>query len=202
MANKNNNIIVITGGIASGKSSVSQIICEHGYKVICSDTIAHQVTQKGKKGALLIRKHFGPTVFNKSGQLDRKKLAEIIFTKPKAKKKLETLLHPLIRDEIQKQINKAPQNKPVFLDIPLYFETKGKAFYKPQAVICVYANQNIRIDRLKKDRGYTRKEALDRIHSQMDLREKCHQSDFVIKNNSTLTDLKRQVEQILISITA
>lgn len=200
MANKSNNIIVITGGIASGKSSVSQIICEQGFKVICSDTIAHQITQKGKKGSSLIRKYFGSTVFNKSGQLNRQKLAEIVFTTPQAKKKLEALLHPLIRDEIQKQIQRAPKNKPVFLDIPLYFETKAKAFYKPQAVICVYANQKARIERLKKNRGYSRKEALDRIHSQMDLREKVKQSDFVIRNNRSLSDLKKKTLPILYSL--
>lgn len=182
-------IIGITGGIATGKSTVTKILRDKGHPVICADTIAHQLLEKTKRTA----KH----VLTQFGTLNRKKLAQLIFKDPLAKKKLESIIHPAVIRETKKQIVALKKKKYqlIFLDIPLLFESGMDRLC--DVTLCVWAPQKTQIERLLKKRKMTRKDALSRIKAQMPLRQKVKKSDHVMKNTSTPSKLVKRIEMIL-----
>ncbi len=177
----------ITGNIASGKSQVEKIISEK-YPVYDADKIAHKILEN-------LKDFYGYDVFT-DGKIDRKKLGELVFSNPDLKKKLEEIIHPQVKQEILKIFE---QDLPVvFISIPLLFETGFDSLF--DKVIFVSADSNIRLERLMKRNNFTKEEALRRIQSQGAEEEKIQKSDFVICNNSTLTDLKTQTDLALAKI--
>lgn len=190
-------IIGITGGIATGKSTVSNWLKQKKYPVICADQIAHEVVKPERKAYKEIVKTFGTEVLKKNKTLNRSKLAKIVFSNPKLKRRLESVVHPQVHKTMLNLIKKHQKRgkRFIFLDIPLLFEKKREKLC--DQVICVSAPKSAQIERLIKNKGMTRRHALDRICSQMPLREKEKKSDMVIKNNGTKRDLKRLVARIL-----
>lgn len=177
----------ITGNIASGKSQVEKIISEK-YPVYDADKIAHKILENQKD-------FYGYDVFT-DGKIDRKKLGELVFSNPDLKKKLEEIIHPQVKQEILKIFE---QDLPVvFISIPLLFETGFDRLF--DKIIFVSADSKLRLERLMKRNNFTKEEALRRIQSQGAEEEKIQKSDFVICNNSTLTDLKTQTDLALAKI--
>ena len=187
-----NNAIILTGGIATGKSSVAKILKKYGYEVIDSDEIAHEALEIKQDE---IVEHFGDKILD-SGHISRPLLGRIVFSSQESKKALEAILHPYIFDEIVKRAAFLEQKRKVyFLDIPLYFETKKR--YLGREIWCVASDEKIQLERLMLRSNLSKQDALARINAQMPLGEKLKESDVIIKNNSTLEELEHRVKDQL-----
>ena len=163
--------IAITGNIAAGKSEVEKIISEN-YPVYDADKIAHKFL----------------------GNVDRRALGEKVFNDPIARKELESFIHPKVKDEILNIFTKIT-TPVVFVSIPLLFETGfDKLFDK---VLFVQCNDDIRLEHLMKRNNFTKEQALARMNSQMPQEDKIVKSDYVIYNNSSLDELKKQVTKFI-----
>jgi dephospho-CoA kinase len=184
------NAIVLTGGIATGKSTVASLFMLHGFLIIDADKVAHEVLDEKVD---TISSLFGQE-YIKDHKVDRKKLGNLIFNDQKQKQKLEQFVHPLIKEKI---IEKAKifelQNKPYLIDIPLFFE---KGNYDIKTSIVVYTPKDIQIERLMdRDKcGY--EEAVIKIENQMDIEEKRSKATIVIDNSKDLKNLQNEVERV------
>ncbi len=168
-------MIVLTGSIATGKSSTSRLLESIGYTVIDADKIAKELID-----AKMIETLFGSN-FIKKGKIDRKALGSLVFGNLKQREKLNSYIHPLIREEIGKRVDKLKNSHSKFIvDIPLYFESKN---YDASLVCVVYCPKSKQLKRLIKREGLTQSEALKRIESQMSIEEKRQKADFVINNS-------------------
>ena len=183
--------IALTGGIATGKSSVSKIFEEKGFTVIDADTIAHQILNKAADEVVEL---FGREVLHKNG-VDRKKLGAIVFNDQRERKRLESLLHPMIYNEILRlsQIEDK-KKKPYLMDIPLFFET-GR--YNIRRVIVVYASQIQQLERGMKRDELSKEEMLRRISSQMDIEEKRKRATYLIDNSEDKTRLYQETQHVI-----
>ncbi|MDE6408393.1 MAG: dephospho-CoA kinase [Anaeroplasmataceae bacterium] len=187
-------VVGITGGIASGKSTVCQYLISLGYVVIDSDVISKALSQKGKPIYSAILEGFGPAYFLPNLELDRKKLGRYIFENPEAREKLNRITHPLIVEEMKNLIQKTEENL-IFLDIPLLFE--AKLSYLCDTIVCVYVDKATQLKRLIHRDGISKEYALAKIASQMSLDEKKSQSDFVIESKESFSETKENVKKIL-----
>jgi len=183
--------IALTGGIATGKSTVCNILKLYGFSIIDADKIAHEVLEEQKDK---IAEIFGKE-YIKNKKVDRKSLAKLIFNDKKAKEKLEKLLHPLIKKRIEKESLKLEKYKvPYIVDIPLFYETKN---YPIKKVVVVYAPKEIQLKRLTQREGYSEEEAIKRIESQIDIEEKKRLADYVIDNSKDLKHLQKEIEKFI-----
>jgi dephospho-CoA kinase len=190
-------IIGLTGSIASGKSTVSNMLKEKGYPIVDADKIARQVVEPGTPVIKEIAEHFGAEVLNEDGSLNREKLGERIFKSEEERKKLNSIIHPAIRNEMIRQkeqwISKGAGT--VILDIPLLFESKLQSFV--EKIIVVSVTPEIQKQRLIARNELNEQEAADRINSQLLMVEKEAGADAVIDNNGTIEETKMQVETLL-----
>ncbi|WP_241497512.1 dephospho-CoA kinase [Sulfurovum riftiae] len=183
--------IALTGGIATGKSTVSKLFEKEGFSVIDADTIAHQVLNDASAEVAGL---FGSEVLHENG-VDRKALGAIVFNDAEKRKALESLLHPLIYREILRlsRIEDA-KKKPYLIDIPLFFET---ARYNTYKVIVVYATQPQQIERgMQRDR-LPREEIQRRISAQMDIEEKRGKATYLIDNSGDETQLHQESLRVI-----
>lgn len=189
-------ILGLTGGIASGKSTVSAYLAEKGFPVADSDKISREITKKGGEGAKAIEREFGSEFFPR-GELDRKKLAEYCFADGERTKKLNSLLHPIILSEMLDFTKNALNSGhgTVIWDVPLLFET-GFDYYcdKCAVVIC---DTEIRINRACKRSDISKQDLLNRISLQTDDGERIKKADFVIDNGGPLTETFLQTDKML-----
>ena len=194
-------LLGLTGGIATGKSTVSKILRDMGIAVICADTLAHRVIEKGTPVAKKIIKTFGKEILLSTGEIDRGKLGEIVFAKTKLRKILEALVHPAVKKQMlaEAKTYKNAGHSLIVFDVPLLFESGWDSLC--DQVICVYASQAQQIERLQKRNGIPAHQARLRLKAQMPLLEKCRRSDYVIKNNKDLNQLKKQVSELLHKLT-
>ncbi len=200
--------IALTGCIGSGKSSVASLLKLHGYKVICADTIAHEVLESCA-GEVLTR--FGEGILqedsikqdfaDKTGSkatnttIDRKKLGALVFGDEKARKDLESILHPKIQERILTQAKELEKScVPYFLDIPLFFESGAKTRYPVAFVAVVYAPRELCLARVKKRDNLDEKSINARLDSQIDIEKKRELADFVITNTNGVRELQNAVE--------
>lgn len=186
-------IIGVTGGFGTGKTTVAKIFKELGAIVLDADIIAHKLIEPKKTAWRKIKGYFGSEILNKDETINRKALAEAVFSDKKRLKKLCNIIHPLVYKEIERTLNKIRRTKPdcvVVLDIPLLLETGAKS--KVDKLVVVKANRDAQIKRASKNLGLTRKQILQRIEAQMPLREKIKAADFVIDNSGTLNSTRRQ----------
>jgi dephospho-CoA kinase len=190
-------IIGLTGSIASGKSTVSNMLKEKGYPIVDADKIARQVVEPGTPVIKEIAEHFGDEVLNEDGSLNREKLGKRIFKSEEERKKLNSIIHPAIRNEMIRQkeqwISKGART--VILDIPLLFESKLQSFV--EKIIVVSVTPEIQKQRLIARNELNEQEAADRINSQLPMVEKEAGADAVIDNNGTIEETKMQVETLL-----
>jgi dephospho-CoA kinase len=182
--------IALTGSISTGKSTTVKLLEAAGFHIIDADTIAHQILDEQYQ---VIAKMFGEA-FVKDGKVDRKALGSIVFSDEEKRKKLESLLHPLIYDEIKRlSIEEDKLGRPYFVDIPLFFESRR---YPIERSLVVYATEEQQLKRLINREGYTSEEALKRINAQMPVEEKRKLATYVIDNSGTLTQLGQECERV------
>lgn len=193
------NAYVITGSIASGKSTVINLLKERGFSVIDADLIAHEQLEicKGE-----IVREFGEQILDEAGKIDRKKLGTIVFREPKKLKILEQILHPKIKAEILSKASKLEAlGRIYFVDIPLFFEKKERyAEFKNVAVI--YAPKELLLSRLMSRNALNLEEAKARIELQMGIEQKREMAKFVIDNSGNRENLELELEKFLKQICA
>lgn len=190
-------IIGITGSIASGKSTVSNMIKELGFTVIDADIVARQVVEPGEEAYEKIVETFGSEILFPNGMINRSKLGEIIFTNEERRKQLNAIVHPAVRKRMNNDKEEAVKQgeKAVFLDIPLLFESKLTNMV--DKVIVVYVDEKIQLERLMKRNDLSKEEALNRIQSQLSIEEKKKLADAFIDNRGTIEETKKQLMIIL-----
>lgn len=185
------NAIALTGGISTGKSTVCNLLKLHGFLTIDADKIAHKLLDENSSK---IEEMFGKE-YVENGKVLRKELGKIIFSNEKNKLKLEALLHPLIKEEIIKESKiYEEQNKPYFVDIPLFFE---KMHYPISKSLVIYTPKELQIQRLMKRDNIDEKEAKLKISNQMDIEEKRKLANIVIDNSKDLKHLQNEVERVI-----
>lgn len=186
-------VIGLTGGIASGKSTVAGMFADLGAVIIDADKIARDVVDPGQEGLHSIVQHFGEEVLDQEGRLDRKKMGELVFSNEEARKTLNSLLHPLIRSRMEQEKQKALLLHPplVILDIPLLYESNWQK--RLEKVIVVYVPEPLQVQRLMSRNCLTLEEATQRIKAQMPIEEKKQRADFLIDNSGTTEKTKEQV---------
>lgn len=185
------NAIALTGGIATGKSTVCNLLKLHGFLIIDADKIAHKLLDENSQK---IEELFGKQ-YVENGKVLRKELGKIIFSNEENKLKLEALLHPLIKEEIIKESKiYEEQNKPYFVDIPLFFE---KMHYPISKSLVIYTPKELQIQRLMKRDNIDEKEAKLKISNQMDIEEKRKLANIVIDNSKDLKHLQNEVERVI-----
>ncbi len=178
--------LVLTGGIATGKSTVANIFKEFGFKIIDADKIAHETLERSQAKIIEL---FGKE-YIVNGKVDRKALGRLIFTNKDKKLKLENLLHPLIFSEIKKQSeNLDREKKPYLVDIPLFFESSR---YPIKRSIVVYIPKELQLQRLMNRDKITKEEALQRINSQLPIDEKRQRATYIIENQKDLEALQQE----------
>lgn len=189
--------VVLTGGIASGKSSVARILKQKGYEIIDADEVAHRILQESVKQ---IEEKFGNEIVV-DNRVDREKLGRIVFSDAVKRKQLEEILHPKIFDAINHQAKELEQKKQIyFLDIPLFFETGGRERYPVICVVSVYVDKQTQIERLMIRNNMSKEDAIRRVESQIPLEEKIRQSDYVLENQKDFQWLEKEVQKFLVSI--
>ncbi|MGE6539538.1 dephospho-CoA kinase [Bacillus luti] len=190
-------VIGLTGGIASGKSTVSEMFRELSIPVIDADVIAREVVEQGKPAYNKIVEAFGTEVLQQDGELDRPKLGSIVFYNEENRLQLNKIVHPAVREEMnaQKEMYIKKGVQAVVLDIPLLFE--GKLTSLVDRVLVVAVTPNTQLDRLMKRNNFSEEEATARIQSQMPLEEKVKNADEVINNDGTIMGTKTQLQVIL-----
>lgn len=185
------NAIALTGGISTGKSTVCNLFKLHGFLIIDADKISHKLLDENSSKIIEM---FGSKYVQK-GKVLRKELGKIIFSNEENKLKLEALLHPLIKEEIVKSSRLfESQNKPYFIDIPLFFE---KMNYPISKSLVVYTPKDLQVQRLMKRDNINEEEALLKISNQWDIEKKKELADLIIDNSKDLKNLQREVERII-----
>ncbi|MDO9265447.1 MAG: dephospho-CoA kinase [Sulfurimonas sp.] len=188
--------IALTGGIATGKSTVASLLALNGMRVIDADTISHEILDASYEW---VRENFA-NEFVEGTKVNRAKLGQLIFSNGEAKKKLEVFLHPKIRAEIeQRSIKQDSFRFPYLIDIPLFFENKA---YDIKESVVVYTPKYIQLERFMKRNGYSKEESLRRIESQMDIEEKRKRATWIIDNSKDLKHLQRECEEFVEKIKA
>ena len=185
-------VIGVTGSIATGKSTFSRYIKEHGYILVDSDQLSYD--------ALTIDSSCINAVFalfdckDPEGKIDRKKLAGIVFNDPVKKKQLEDIVHPYVLKHIQAAVEKH-QDEIVFLDIPLLYE--GHFEYLCDKIVVIYVNEKLQLKRLLERNHYSLEEAYARINNQISIEQKAKRADYVINNEGDLETLYTNIQQFL-----
>lgn len=184
--------IALSGGIGSGKSTVASLLKLYGYCVICADSIAHRVLEDNKDAVVEV---FGIEILDEQGEIDRKKLGEIVFSNGNFRKELEAILHPKIKAEILERAQREERKRiPYFVDIPLFFECGD---YPIAHSLLVFTTQELQISRLRERNGFSKEEALRRINAQMPLEDKHNLASYVIDNCGSLESLQQKLEHYL-----
>lgn len=186
--------VAITGNIASGKSTVEGILRQKSYKVLDTDFVVHELFG-GKCVKDEVVAAFEGFDILEEGEISRKKLGQVVFKDEILRKKLESILHPLVKIEIDKFFEKERNSKFAFVSVPLLFEAKFESIF--DKIILVYASDEIRLNRLIERNNLSFEHAKNRLDIQMSQDEKVSLSDFVIYNNENLCDLIPKVEEII-----
>lgn len=178
----------IAGNIASGKSAVEGFFKARGYDVIDTDKIGHEILNS-HAGEIISA--FADEDISINGVIDRKKLGAVVFGSYNARKKLENIVHPLIRQRLEDYFSAHADEKVILVAIPLLFEAKMEDLF--DKIIFVFADDETRLERLMSRNNFTKEEAMKRINSQMSQFMKLEESDYVFHNNGTLENLQNQV---------
>jgi len=188
--------IALTGGIATGKSTVASLLSLNGMRVIDADTISHEILDASSQW---VKNTFGKEYIS-GEKVDRAKLGKLVFSNLDAKKHLEEYLHPKIRKEIEKRAIKQDKfSFPYLIDIPLFFENGA---YDIKESVVIYTPKEIQLERFMKRNGYSKEESLRRIESQMDIEEKKKRATWVIDNSKDLKHLQKECESFVEKIKA
>jgi dephospho-CoA kinase len=187
----------LTGGVASGKTAVSQVLKEEGAYIIDADQIARELVLPHKPAWSELIRAFGQEILQEDGSIQRKKLADKVFADPKQRKLLNQILHPRIRKEMDrraKEIGKRDPEAIVVIDAPLLIELGDHR--ELDKLIVVTSTQAQQIDRLKDRDGTNPEEALRIVSSQMPLKEKLKFADYVIRNEGSMEKTKERAREV------
>ena len=196
---QNKMIIGITGSIGTGKSTVSNYLISKGYSVVDADKISKGAYNIGSNGYKAILEVFGVEILNSNGEVDRKKIKKIVFDNSNMLQRLNMAIHPIIINEIEKEIEILLESQNVvFLDAPLLIETE--LHKKVDKIIVVVCDKNEQINRIIKRDKITADMAISIINSQMSIDEKLKFADYIVYNNSTIENLYSQVDEIILEI--
>lgn len=189
-------VVGLTGGICSGKSTVTAMFRRLGATVIDADQVAHELVEPDQPLFETVASAFGREIVGADGRIDRRRLGAIVFADPKVRKRLEAILHPAIIEECERRIRQAEVSGTAvcLLDAALLIESGWHARF--DAVILVEASEAIRLDRLVESKGLSQDEAMLRIRSQMPQYEKRRHAHYVIENDGALEATERQVKAV------
>ncbi len=190
----------LTGGIASGKSTVSAILAELGAVVIDADAIAREVVAQGTPGLEAVVAEFGPGLLTPEGDLDRPAMGALVFADAGARKRLEAIIHPLVHRRSAELEAAAEADAVVVHDIPLLAEVGRAGSF--DAVIVVDAPTEVQVARMVGDRGWTREDAESRIAAQASREDRLSIATHVVDNTGSLDDLRRRVEDVYAELAA
>ena len=187
----------LTGGIASGKSTVAEAFARLGAKVLDADKVAREVVLPGQPAWRKLQQAFGPEFFLPDGEVNRSKLRRLVFADPEERSKLNAIVHPEVMKEINCRFEQLTTSAPdgvVVVDVPLLLEV-GVA-HRFDRVIVVYVTKSIQIERLRQRDGLSLEEARRALSTQMVLNKKVEQADYVIDNSGTRAETQAQVEEV------
>jgi dephospho-CoA kinase len=190
----------LTGGVASGKSTVSTMLAELGAVVVDSDAIAREVVEPGTPGLAAVVEAFGDEILTEDGRLDRPALGAIVFADEAKRKVLEGILHPLIGERSAALVEAAGPDALVVHDIPLLVEAGIADTF--DAVVVVDAPTDLQVDRMLRDRGWTREDAESRIAAQASREDRRAVATYLIENTGSLEDLRARVHEVYDALTA
>ena len=185
-------LVGLTGGIASGKSTVAAMLLERGAQLIDADEISREIVEPGEDAWSKIVEHFGSEILQPDRRLDRDKLAAIVFADPNQREVLNQITHPRVMDEMARRMQSLAQTDAIVVcDIPLLAERGSQQMF--DVVVVVEAPEETRIRRLADSRRYTREQSLERIHAQASAEDRRAIADVVIENDGDLDALTQQV---------
>lgn len=189
--------IGLTGSIGTGKSTVSKLLRERGIAVIDADLLAREIVKKGQECLNDLKNVFGNQVLTIDGELDRKKLGQIVFSDDGKLELLNSITHPHIRRRMKDQMNEleSKNNKVIVLDIPLLFEAQMEDLV--DIVLVVFAKEEIQIKRIMERDNCTQEEAMRIIKAQISQQDKISKSDYTIDNSGTIEELKEKLNGFL-----
>lgn len=189
----------LTGGVASGKSTVSAILAELGAVVIDADALAREVVARGTPGLAAVAEEFGADLLRPDGELDRPAMGRLVFADADARRRLEAIVHPLVFERILALEASAADAAVVVHDIPLLAESGRADTF--DAVIVVDAPRELQLERMVRDRGWTSEEAAARIAAQAGREERLALATHVIENTGTLEELRDRVAEVYADLT-
>lgn len=189
--------IGLTGSIGTGKSTVSKLLRERGIAVIDADLLAREIVKKGQECLNDLKNVFGNQILTLDGELDRKKLGQIVFSDDGKLELLNSITHPHIRRRMKDQMNEleSKNNKVIVLDIPLLFEAQMEDLV--DIVLVVFAKEEIQIKRIMERDNCTQEEAMRIIKAQISQQDKISKSDYTIDNSGTIEELKEKLNGFL-----
>ena len=188
-----NRVIGLTGGIGSGKSAAADVFASLGIPVVDTDAIAHELTRPGGAAIAGIRELFGDEAIAADGAMDRKKVRELVFSDPSAKRKLEGLLHPMIRAESQRRIAEGADRAPYVVHVvPLLIESPDYRT-RVQRVVVVDCDEAVQVERVQRRSGLSADEVHRIIAAQVPRATRLAAADDVIDNSGSLSAIERQV---------
>ncbi len=190
-------VVGLTGGIASGKSTVSTMFREAGIPVISADELAREAVEPGSSGLAEIRRAFGEDLLDAEGKLDREAMARQVFSDRSKRKILESIIHPRVAEGQNRRLRDLErQGRPIaVVDVPLLYESGWERFC--DLVIVVYAPRPVQEERLVSRDGMSLEDARARLDAQMPIEEKKKRADRLVDNGSSLEDTRRQVEGLI-----
>jgi dephospho-CoA kinase len=192
--------IGLTGGLASGKTTVTNILRKKKIAVICADELARLAVAPKSLGLQQVLSDFGTDLLNSNGELDRKKLGEKVFKNKQNLVKLESIIHPIVRQLGAKQRNELELagEKIAFYDVPLLFEKNMQSLFDKIIVVTTSPENQMRRAILRD--GLSEIEIHHRLQNQLPMSQKINSADFIIENNSTLQDLELAVDRMLLAV--
>ncbi|EDL63642.1 dephospho-CoA kinase [Bacillus sp. SG-1] len=192
------SIIGLTGGIASGKSTVSKLLIQKGFTVVDADAAARKAVAPGEPALEKIIEVFGEVILNPDGTLNRSALGDIIFTSEERRKELNGIVHPAVRAQMLAEKDQAFESgkQTVIMDIPLLFESN--LTWMVDRTIVVYVDRETQLKRLMKRNSLTVEEATARIQSQMPLQEKKNLAQAVLDNTGTIENTLEQLDELIV----
>lgn len=188
--------IGLTGGIATGKSTVAKLLMERGAILIDLDTIAREIVEPGQPSLDAIAERFGQAVLQADGTLDRKRLGSIVFADPAERKALEAITHPAIRKIMRERMAYHESHSPhklVVVDVPLLYESGLESYF--QQIMVVYVPRDVQLERLLERDKLTIEEAHRRLDAQMNIEDKKLKADVLIDNSGSLSSTEEQIER-------
>ena len=191
-------VIGLAGGIASGKSTVGELLRRKGALVVDADAVAHEIVEPGRPALAEIRDRFGDDVITPDGWLDRAALGRIVFEDAQARNDLNNIMHPRIYEEIQRRVRGQRRDRIMVFEAALLAETYERAleWLEIDAVVVVDAPPEVQVQRLMDERDMTWEEAYARITSQGSREARNAHANYVIRNVGTLADLEREVDRM------